>query len=74
MPAGGAAGSETDAVVAADGSCTLELAEGDYVAHGSRPGYESVIVDPFAVVDGAATRTNSTKLLMACSRSTRSQH
>lgn len=49
-PAGGVA---QLADVGFDGIYSIVLAEGDYVAHASRPGYEDVTVDPFAVVDGA---------------------
>ncbi|MCP5092896.1 MAG: carboxypeptidase regulatory-like domain-containing protein, partial [Gammaproteobacteria bacterium] len=52
VPAAG--GAQVDADVAADGSYTAELDEGDYVAYASRPGYEDVTVDPFAVAEGAA--------------------
>lgn len=54
VPAGAAAASAIDAVVAADGSYTVELDEGDYVANASRPGYDDVTVDPFAVTSGVA--------------------
>lgn len=53
-PVGGAAGSEIYADVAVDGSYTATLGEGDYVAQASRPGYEDVVVDPFAVTQGGA--------------------
>ena len=49
-PSGG--GAAIDADVAADGSYTIELDAGDYVATASRPGYEAVVVDPFAVAEG----------------------
>lgn len=52
VPAGGT--EQFDADVAADGSYTVELAEGDYIAYASRPGYEDVMVDPFAVTTGGA--------------------
>ena len=51
-PAGG--GSPTAADVALDGSYFVELAEGDYAATASRPGYDDVIVDPYTVTDGVA--------------------
>lgn len=40
--------------VAMDGTYEIVLAEGDYDASASRPGYEAVTVTPFAVTDGAA--------------------
>ncbi len=49
VPSGAAAGSQFDADIAADGSYTVELAEGTYVGHASRPGYEDLMVDPVAV-------------------------
>ena len=51
-PAGG--GTAIAADVAIDGTYTVVLGEGDYVAYASRPGYEDVTVDPFTVTDGAA--------------------
>ena len=51
-PAGGGAAIAAD--VANDGTYFVELAEGDYDAAASRPGYEAVDVAAFAVVDGAA--------------------
>jgi len=51
-PAGGGAAVSAD--VENDGTYTVELAEGDYVATASRPGYEDFTVDPVTVVDGAA--------------------
>lgn len=48
-PAGGA---PVEAEVALDGTYTVALAEGDYVASASRPGYQDMTVDPFTVVDG----------------------
>ena len=51
-PTGG--GDRLDAEVAIDGSYTIALDEGDYIAYASRPGYEDVVVNPFAVADGGA--------------------
>lgn len=50
VPVGG--GSAIDADVAMDGSYAAEMDEGDYVAEASRPGYEDVVVEPFAVTEG----------------------
>ncbi len=52
IPVGG--GEQVDADVAADGSYTAALADGDYVAYASRPGYEDLVVDPFSVTTGGA--------------------
>ena len=49
-PVGG--GVAIEAEVENDGTYLVELAEGDYDAAASRPGYESVAVAAFAVVDG----------------------
>lgn len=55
-PVGGAANSEVTADVDIGGSYFVELAEGDYVAVASRPGYDDVTVDPFNV-DEAVVNT-----------------
>jgi len=52
VPAGAAASAAIDADVEADGGYTVALDAGDYVGHASRPGYEDVMVDPFAVTIG----------------------
>jgi hypothetical protein len=54
VPDGGTAADAIDADVENDGSYFVKLAEGDYAGYASRPGYEDDMVDPFAVVDGAA--------------------
>jgi len=51
-PVGGGAAVSAD--VENNGAYMVELAEGDYVATASRPGYEDVTVDPVTVVDGVA--------------------
>jgi len=51
-PAGG--GGRIDADVGTDGSCTVTLGEGDYVAYASRPGYEDVVDQPLTVATGGA--------------------
>ncbi|NNL63751.1 MAG: hypothetical protein HKO69_08045 [Woeseiaceae bacterium] len=48
-----ATGVAIEADVANDGTYSVELAEGDYVATASRPGYDDLVFDPFTVVDGA---------------------
>ena len=58
VPAGGTLADATNAVVANDGSYTVDLDEGDYVGYASRPGYEDVVVDPVAVVAGGANTSD----------------
>ena len=49
-----AGGAAVSADVENNGSYTVELAEGDYAAMASRPGYEDAMVDPVTVVDGVS--------------------
>jgi len=51
-PVGGTAADAVVADVAADGSYFVALDEGDYDVEASRPGYETVVSNAFAVVNG----------------------